>query len=41
MIFPYPSVITCVMGAHLNRLIEIVILNTCNMFFIRNKKIIF
>ena len=37
----YPSILTCVLGAQRNCLVETVLLSTHNMFFIRNKKIIF
>ena len=38
VIFPYPSVLTCVLGAQENRLIEMVLLSTHNMFCFRNRK---
>ena len=40
-IFIYPSVLTYVLGAQKNRPIETVLLSTDNMFWLRNKKIIF
>ena len=40
-IFSYPSVLTYVLGANKNRLIETVLLSTHNMFWLRNKKISF
>ena len=40
-IFSYPSVLTCVLGAQRNRLIETVLLSTHNMFWLINRKIKF
>ena len=42
--FSYPSVITCVLGAQKNQLIEMVLLSTHNIllcFGLRNKKVNF
>ena len=36
-LFSYPSVYACVLGAEKNRLIEIVLLSTYNMFWLRKK----
>ena len=39
--FSYPSVLTYVLGAQKNRLIETALLSTLNMSWLKNKKIIF
>ena len=38
LIFSYPLILTYVLGAQKNRLIETVLLSTHNMFWLRNKK---
>ena len=40
-LYPNPSVLTCVLGAQKNRLIETVLLSTQHMFWLRNKKVNF
>ena len=37
LIFSYQSIVTCVLGAQKNRLIETVLFSTHNMFWSRNK----